>query len=152
MVPKKSIEDFKNNKEIAVIGASTNKKKFGYIVFNNLRQNNFNVFPVNPGKPEIDGVKCYADIAGLPSTVKAVIFVTKPEVTEKIAQQILENSMIEYLWFQPGSLNKTSLILTEKNNNKTIINGECILMFLKPSGFPHSMHRFLNKLFGKYPK
>jgi len=151
MVTIKLIEDFISNKEIAVIGTSTNKKKFGFIIFDSLRKNHFTPFPINPNAAEIDGVKCYADVASLPASVKAVIFVTKPDVTDKIAADIKDNKNIEYLWFQPGSTNKTT-IETVKTYGKNIIYGECILMFLKSSGFPHSMHRFFKKMFGSFPK
>ena len=128
MVNLKSIQDFISNKDIAVIGASTNKKKFGYIVFDHLRKLNYNVYPVNPDREEIDGVKCYKDISSLPSNVKTAVFITKPEVTEKIVNGLNENSNIKNVWFQQGAESKKAIDLIQKKGLK-LIHGECIMMF-----------------------
>ena len=151
MVALKTIEKFMDNKNIAVIGTSKNKKKFGYIVFKKLLKNNFNVYPVNPGLEEIEGVKCYADVQSLPKEVKGVVFVTQPEITDKITKQLRNMENIEYLWYQPGSVDSAT-IDAERQFDKNIIDGECILMYLEPSTFPHSLHGFFKKVFGKYPK
>jgi predicted CoA-binding protein len=151
MILLKQIEDFLANKEIAVVGATDNKKKFGYIVFSKLKNHGYTVYPVNPRLTEIDGIKCYQNIESIPDSVKAAVFITKPEITEKITTQICERNMINHLWFQQGAEND-SAIQTALSNNKNVIFGECILMQLKSSGFPHNFHRSLRKLFGKYPK
>jgi len=151
MVTIKAINNFISNKNIAVIGTSTNKKKFGYIVFKKLKNNNYNVFPVNPGLTEIEGVKCYPDVQSLPPEVTAVVFITQPEITAKIVVQLREIKNIAYLWFQPGSVNKETAV-AEKDFGKNIIDGECILMYIEPTVFPHSLHGFFKKVFRKYPK
>jgi predicted CoA-binding protein len=151
MISLKTIEDFLNNRDIAVIGASTNKKKFGYIVFEALQKKRFNVFPVNPGKETIIGVKCYPDIFALPDHVKAAVFITKPGISLSIVKQICKRGVITYLWFQQGSEKKEAIILAEQNGIE-VVQGECILMFIKPSGFPHGIHRLINNIRGKYPK
>lgn len=151
MVALKNIEDFLINKEIAVIGASTNKKKFGNIIMRSLKEKGFDVFPVNPSADEIEGVKCFPDTHNLPGSVKAAILVIKPEGTIKIIENICKEKNISNVWFQQGSENSKA-ILVAKQNNLNIIQNECILMFIKPSVFPHSIHRFFKKIFGKYPK
>jgi predicted CoA-binding protein len=151
MVLLKTIEEFLNNTDIAVIGASTNKKKYGYIVFNSLQKKLFNVFPVNPRLTDIEGINCFPDISKLPDHVKAAVFITKPEVTLEAVKQICEGNTIKYLWFQQGSENNEATDLAKKNGVK-VVYGECILMFIKQPGFPHNMHRFFKSTFGKFPK
>jgi predicted CoA-binding protein len=147
----KIINEFLSNKDIAVIGASTNKKKFGYIVFEALRKKQFNVFPVNPHNADIEGIQCYPDIFSLPKNVRAAVFITKPEITLNVVKQICNRGVIKYLWFQQGAEDKDAIAIAEQNGMK-VIHGECILMFIKSSIFPHNMHGFFRKLFGKYPK
>ena len=151
MITLKSIEDFLANHEIAVIGASDNKKKFGNIVLNKLKDNGYAVYPVNPRLTEIDGIKCYPDIESLPETVKAAVFITKPEITEKIIIQICEKNTINHLWFQKGSENNYVIQVT-LSNNRNLIFGECVMMYFKSSGFPHNFHKLIRKSLGKYPK
>jgi acetyl coenzyme A synthetase (ADP forming)-like protein len=56
---------------IAVIGASQDKKKIGYAVFNNIISGGYkgNVFPVSPRGGDIDGHKVYADILEIEGAV-----------------------------------------------------------------------------------
>jgi predicted CoA-binding protein len=151
MVTLKSINEFTSNKDIAVIGASSDKKKFGYIILKNLNKKNFKVYPVNPGAKEIDGIACYPDVLSLPVNVKAAVFITRPEITEKITRQICESKTIEHLWFQQGAEHNSAIEIAIING-KNVIYGECILMHTGHLGFPHNIHRFFKKLFGKYPK
>lgn len=151
MITLKNIEDFLRNKEIAVIGASANKKKFGNIILRFLKVRGFNVFPVNPDVKEIEGIKCFPDTKSLPAIVKSAVLITKPEVTEIVIDNICEEKIITEVWFQQGSESNIA-IETARKNGLNAINNECIIMFTKPSGFPHNIHRFVKKTFGNYPK
>ena len=151
MITLKSIEDFLANHEVAVIGASDNKKKFGNIVLNKLKDNGYTVYPINPRLTEIDGIKCYPNIESLPETVKAAVFITKPEISEKITIQICESKTINHLWYQQGA-ESNYIIQVALSNNKNVIFGECIMMHIKSSGFPHNFHKFIRKSLGKHPK
>ncbi|NTW32178.1 MAG: CoA-binding protein [Bacteroidetes bacterium] len=151
MVSINEINNFLGNKDIAVIGASRNKNKFGFIVFNALKEKQYNVFPVNPGIEEINGIKCYPDVQSLPKHIVSAVFITKPEVTEMVVAKLCELGNIQNLWFQQGSESNTA-IETAKKYGKNVITGECILMFIKSSNFPHNFHKFVKKVFGKHPK
>lgn len=151
MVTKKNIEEFLINNEIAVCGASLNKKKFGNIIFRFLKTRGYHAYPINPALEKIEGEKCYPDISSLPETVKAAVMVTRPEVTEEIVESICKYKVITNVWFQKGSESKAA-ILAAKRAGLNVIEGHCILMFAPQSGFPHSVHRFIKKSFGSLPK
>ncbi|HOT88347.1 MAG TPA: CoA-binding protein [Bacteroidales bacterium] len=151
MVFRKNIQEFLKNTEIAVIGASSNSKKFGNIVLKKLHNTGYCVFPVNPKETEILGISCYKSIADLPDTVKTAVFITQPEITEQIMKDICSMKIIKAIWFQPGSENKNAIEISIKNV-KNVIYDECIMMHLKPLSFPHNTHKFINVIFGKYPK
>jgi len=67
---------FKPN-SIAVIGASEDEKKIGHVVFRNLVKQGFEgkVYPVNPKREEILGIKCYPSVKDLPEKVDLAIIV-----------------------------------------------------------------------------
>jgi predicted CoA-binding protein len=48
MVTKKIIEEFLGPRKLAIAGVSGNSKKFGYLVFRDLKANGYEVYPVNP--------------------------------------------------------------------------------------------------------
>ncbi len=70
---------------IAVIGASSNPKKVGGVIFNNLLKSRLRVYPVNPNHKSINGVKCYKSIKEL-RVSHAVIAVPAMIVPEIISE------------------------------------------------------------------
>ncbi|MEM4295450.1 MAG: CoA-binding protein [Candidatus Anstonellales archaeon] len=100
---------------IAVVGASREHYKYGFKVFYTLLVNGFNVYPVNPNADFIAGKKCYASIRDIPEKPDIVITVTKPEVTEKIIDD-LKGMKIKVFWMQPGSESKGAIEKCKKLN------------------------------------
>jgi acetyl coenzyme A synthetase (ADP forming)-like protein len=85
---KKAIDNFFNPKSVAVIGASRNPQKIGYIVFRNFLDAGFKgrIYPVNPNAEEILGHKTYPSVLDIKDQIDlAVIAVPAP-----IAVQALE--------------------------------------------------------------
>ena len=62
-----SLDTFFRPKNVAVIGASRDPKKFGHIVLENFIRSGFsgNVFPVNPNAEKIMDKRCYASVRDL---------------------------------------------------------------------------------------
>jgi hypothetical protein len=149
MVKAKSIEDFLALDKYAVVGVSKNKRKFGYIVFENMKKKGYEVHPINPKEEEILDCVCYPDIKSLPEKVDGIIIVTPPEVTEKVIKEALEAG-IENIWIQPQAENKSIMEFAEKNSYN-IICKQCILMHSQPRGI-HKLHRNIKKVFGTLPK
>lgn len=149
MNTKKDIDKFLSN-EIAVIGASRNKKKFGYQVLEELLNKNYKIYPVNPYTDNIMGKKCFKTIASLPPSVRNYLIITPKKQTDKIVNEIL-NRGADCVWIQQKSDTKEAIsLLTDANI--TTIYGHCIMMFAAPVGSIHKFHRFISKLLGKYPK
>jgi acyl-CoA synthetase (NDP forming) len=70
-----SIEKLMKPASIAVIGASTDPKKTAGRPIAYLKKHHYAglIYPVNPRVQEIDGLKCYPDIASLPQTPDVAI-------------------------------------------------------------------------------
>lgn len=89
------LEKFFNPDSVAIIGASREKGKVGRVVLENIR-NGFkgDIYPVNPGADEIDGLRCYPDISSTPPVDLAVIVVPArvvPDVLEGCGMKGVEN-------------------------------------------------------------
>ena len=57
------MEFFFKPQGVAIVGASANPSKGGYFILKNvLKGFSGGVYPVNPGYPEIDGLKCYPSV------------------------------------------------------------------------------------------
>jgi uncharacterized protein len=96
------IADFVNRKVWAVVGASQDRKKFGYRVFHSLRQAGYTVYPVNPKGGELEGVTVYPTLADLPELPEVVNMVVPPEVTEQVVEEAHRLGLAR-IWMQPGA-------------------------------------------------
>ena len=144
-----NVYKFLNCKKFAIVGVSRNEKKFGNIVYKELRKKNYNILPVNPYMDTYNGEKCYKSINELPSDVEALIVVTKPDITLPIVKDAIEKG-IKHIFLQKGAQHSEAVEYAEENN-VNIIQKQCIMMFANPSGF-HKFHRSLVKFFGLFPK
>jgi uncharacterized protein len=145
---KETVEKFLNAGRIAIAGVSRNQKKFGFMVYNELKKKGYNIVPVNPHLSELDGAKCYSSVDDIPGELNAVLTVIPPEQTLNLLNNITRKD-IRSVWMQSGSESKEAMEFC-RNSGIESIAGECILMYAKPEGF-HKVHRFINKIFGKLP-
>ncbi|RFT16580.1 MAG: CoA-binding domain [Candidatus Saccharicenans subterraneus] len=127
---RNKINEFLNEKEIAVVGASRNPAKYGNIVFKKLKSAGYLVYPVNPRADLVDGQRAYPDLASLPETVRAAVVVVPPEISEKIAAQAVAAGF-RYIWFQPGAESETAISLLEAAGI-SVIHGTCLLVRVSP--------------------
>ena len=112
----------------AVIGASQNKAKYGYKIYNQLKANNYQVFGVSPIYQEIDGDKLYPNLESIPSPIDVVVFVVSPKHVAYYIDE-MRNIGIGYAWMQPGTYDDDTLDYIESNGIKII--KDCILLQLK---------------------
>ena len=150
MTSKTAVEEFIAQKSLAVVGASRSKAKFGTMVYTELKQKGYRVFAVNPHATEILGDPCYPSLKDLPEPVGGAVVVLPPQQTEAVVRDAAAAGMTR-LWLQQGSESTAALQLCEEHGIN-VIHGECILMFAKPVGFGHNLHRWVWGLLGKLPK
>ncbi len=146
---RSDIEAFFEGPAYAVIGVSANRKKFGNVVFRMMEEKQFAVYAVHPTLDTVEGKRCYHTVADLPENVKAVVTVVPPGVTEQVVRECLLRG-IRHFWMQPGSESPAAVSAARKAG-ATVIEHECILMFLDPVESVHALHRWLKKLVGTYP-
>lgn len=150
MNKKQSIEEFLAPKKIAIAGVSGNSKKFGYTIFNELRQKGFDVCPINPKIEEIDGLKAYKSVVEIPNDYEKLYIVTPKSETDAIIKQAAEKG-IKHVWVQQMSNTKETAQIA-KDNNIDLIDKECMFMFAEPTKGIHKFHKTIRSLFGLMPK
>ena len=150
MVTLNEIYKFLEPRKLAIAGASRNLKKFGGSVFKELRDNGFELYPINPNADEIQGVKCYKSVEELPADVNHLFIVTPKYETEIIARAAVKKG-IQMIWIQQGT-DTPEAVKTIEDAGIPLIYKKCIMMFASPVKSVHRFHRFLVKTFGGYPK
>lgn len=66
---------------IAVVGASTQPEKTGHMILRHLKQGSFRLYPVNPNREEILGLRCFPTVSALPEVVDVAILSVTANLT-----------------------------------------------------------------------
>jgi len=123
------IDDFLVGRVFAVVGASTDREKYGNKVLRCYLQNDLVAWPVNPRAEEVEGVPCYPDLASLPESVHGVSIITPPAVTVSVVEQAAEAG-IKRIWMQPGAESEEAVARAEELGLTVISGGPCLLVAL----------------------
>jgi len=123
------IDIFFDVQAYGVVGASTNREKYGNKVLRCYLQNGYRAIPVNPKEKEIEGIPCVATVQDLPDDVKSISVITPPAVTEQVVEAAARKG-IENIWMQPGAQSPRAVELCHQHNINVIADGSCILVVL----------------------
>jgi predicted CoA-binding protein len=126
---QKRIDAFLANERFAVVGASTDRAKYGNKVLRAYQQAGRDVVAINPKADEVEGTPAFPDLRSLPEAVDAVSIVTPPAVTEKIIEQAAEQG-IRHVWMQPGAESHRAVELAAEHGMNTIAGDACVLVTL----------------------
>jgi acetyltransferase len=77
-------------RSVALIGATPRPGSVGSKVLGNLTSGGFDgpIWPVNPGRDSIDGLRCYASIAALPEAPDLAVIVTPPDTVPTLIGEL----------------------------------------------------------------
>lgn len=131
---------------LAVVGVSR-KAGFGRTLFAHLKRKGYRVFPVNRQADTLDGEPCYRRLDDLPEAVQGVVTVVPPAETEAIVEDCGRLG-IPRVWMQQGSASQAAVARC-RALGIAVVADECLIMHSE-GGFPHSVHRLIWKVLGKY--
>lgn len=149
MISLQNINDFFNRKSIAVVGVSTDRRKFGYSAFKELKDKGYSVIPVNPKLKEIEGTVCYPAISDIPGNIDSVLLVVQPDQTDIIVKEAFKLG-IKRIWMQQGAESESAIKFCEENGID-VIHHQCVLMFADPVKGFHKFHKTICRIFRKLP-
>jgi len=141
----KGINDFISKKNIALLGMSRQKSKFGNYVYKELTSRGYNIYPVHPTENEIDGAQCYPNIGSIKDKVDGVFISVSPKNIPSILQEISSAGIIN-VWLQQGC---ESLEAIDQANKLglNLVSKKCILMYAEPVKSIHKFHRMVANIF-----
>jgi predicted CoA-binding protein len=147
--------EFLAKKRVAVTGVSRAPENHGgNVVYKRLRDRGYEVFAVNPNADEVEGDRCYRDLASIPGGVDAVVIATRPETAEATMRECADLG-IEHVWMHrlmgAGSVSRTATDFG-RQHGITVIDGGCPLMFPPTSDGGHRVMRWVSTLAGNVPR
>ena len=89
-------------KIVAVIGASSNPRKFGNRAVRAFRRQGYTVIPINPNEAQVEGLPTYASVLDVPGTIDMATFYVPPEVGERVMAEVVKKQIPE-VWLNPGA-------------------------------------------------
>jgi uncharacterized protein len=149
-----TIEALLAQKRIAMIGISRNPKDFSASLFTELEPRGYDVVPVNPKASEVMGRPCSARVQDIQPPVDGALLVTTAEVTDAVISDCAAAGIRRAWIYRAGGKGAVSekAIAFSQEHGIQVVPGQCPFMFLPGSGGVHSLHGFLRKIFGKYPR
>ena len=88
---------------ILIIGASTNRDKFGNKAVRAFLRQGHDVFPVNPRAESIEGIRCYHAIAEVPGPIDRASLYLPPELGLDAVRELAARNDVAELWINPGA-------------------------------------------------
>ena len=106
-------------KVVAVIGASSNRRKFGNRALRAYIQQGFTVLAINPNEAEVEGLKTYASVLDVPGPIDMATFYVPPDIGEKVIDEVAQKGITE-VWLNPGAESDTLVERARAHNIRPI--------------------------------
>ncbi len=110
---------------IAVVGMSPKPERPSHYVSMYMKEQGYNIIPVNPGHNEISGIKCYPSLEEIIEPVDIVDVFRRSEYVVPIAESAI-NIKAKALWLQDGVINHEAAELASKSG-LIVIMDDCML-------------------------
>ncbi|MCC6490825.1 MAG: CoA-binding protein [Candidatus Hydrogenedentes bacterium] len=123
------------SKTIAIIGASTDRKKYGNKAVRAFRDGGWTVYPVNAKATEVEGLPALASIADVPEPIDRVSMYVPPAVGKTILDAIAAKKPGE-LFFNPGSDDDEVVALAKSKGLNVIRACSIVNIGLRPEMYP----------------
>jgi predicted CoA-binding protein len=92
-----------NKPSVAILGASTDRSKYGNKSVRAHLDAGYEVFPVNPKADEVEGLRAYATLADIPVERLDRISVYLPPAIGIKVLDAMAAKWADEIWFNPGS-------------------------------------------------
>lgn len=89
-------------KTVAVIGASSDRSKFGNKALRAFRNNGYKVVPINPSETEVEGEPAFKSVLDYQGEIHEATMYVNPRVGEKVLDE-LSTKQIGTVWLNPGA-------------------------------------------------
>jgi predicted CoA-binding protein len=112
-------------KTIAVVGASSDRRKFGNKALRAFRAEGHTVIPINPNEREVEGLKAYGSVLDVPGIIDMATVYVQPGVAETLLDEFVQKQIPE-VWFNPGS--DSDAVIDEARKRKLNAIFACSIM------------------------
>ena len=120
-----TIDQIFKMKTVAVVGMSPKPERPSHYVGMYLKEQGYDIIPVNPGHKEIAGMISYPSLLDIPVKMDVVDVFRRPEHAVPISEAAVEIGA-KALWLQDGVINQEATKLAEDAGLLVVMN-DCML-------------------------
>lgn len=121
-------------KTVAVVGASSDRSKFGNKALRAFQSEGYTVIPINPNERQVEGIKTYSSVLDVPEAIDMATVYVQPEIAMRLLDEF-EQKGIPEVWVNPGA--ETDEMIATARNRKTKVIFACSII-----GVGRSPHEF----------
>jgi predicted CoA-binding protein len=119
---------------VAVVGASSNRNKFGNKAFRAFKAEGYTVIPINPNEREVEGIATYPSVLNVPGTIDMATVYVQPDVALRLLPEFEQKGIAE-IWVNPGA--ESDELISEARRRKLNVIVACSIIGIgrSPSSF-----------------
>jgi uncharacterized protein len=121
-------------KTVAVIGASSDRNKFGNKALRAFLAEGHTVIPINPNEGEVEGMKTYPSVLDVPGPIDMATVYVQPEVGMQLLAEFREKKIPE-IWINPGA--ESDELVAEAKRLKLKIIQACSIVAIGQSPYSY---------------
>lgn len=118
-------------KTVAVIGASTNRTKFGNRAVRAYHAQGYRVIPIHPSESEIEGLPAFRSVLDVPEAIDVASFYVPPEVGERVMHEVVAKGIRE-VWLNPGADSDALIDATRALGIRPVVACSIVALGLNP--------------------
>lgn len=120
---------------IAIVGASTDRSKYGNKAVRAFKDGGWTVYPVNAKADEVEGIKAYKSIDDVPEPIDRVSMYVPPAVGKTMVDAIADKHPSEF-FLNPGSEDDELVELAKAKGLKPTLACSVVNIGLRPEDYP----------------
>jgi predicted CoA-binding protein len=90
------------SKVVAVIGASSNRNKFGNKALRAFATQGFSVIPINPNESTVEGYRTFASVLDVPGPIDMATVYVHADAGLRVVEELARKGVPE-VWLNPGA-------------------------------------------------
>jgi predicted CoA-binding protein len=112
-------------KTVAVIGASSDRRKFGNKAFRAFQEGGYKVIPINPNEPSVEGVATFPTVTDVAETIDMATVYVPPEIGITLLDGFASKQIAE-IWINPGA--ESDELISEARRRKLNVIEACSIV------------------------
>lgn len=121
-------------KTVAVIGASSQRSKFGNKALRAFLSRGYKAIPINPNEAEVEGHRTYASVLDVPDAIDLATFYVPGDVGVRVIEEVAQKRIPE-VWLNPGADDPQVVSRARELGLKTVRQCSIIAIGESPGGY-----------------